>query len=376
MLGGAGTVASPKLAEDGERVGIGFRLPTDLEARANLEAQWSAGVRYFDTAPWYGRGQSELRLGRFLYDIKPRSSFALSTKVGRVLSRPTWGPDGTPPAPPSNLALAGWKYTKDAWGIPEGVPGGLEFDHRHDYTYDGIMRSYEDSMQRLGMNSIDILVIHDLDKMHFPEAGIAHHMGQLYTSGIYALEELKASGEIQAYGAGINHTGTMSRYLDHGFDLDFFLVSQVYSLMHHGHAGAATQFCDPTAVEQGGSMAELARAQEAGMGVINATPFNAGIGVTGANGGNAICNYRPATEEELARVAAIEAVLKLHGVPLAAASLQFPLAHPIVSSVICGFGSADEARQCIEWLNFPIPGEVWDELKSKGLIGENAPTPA
>ena len=123
-------------------------------------------------------------------------------------------------------------------------------------------------------------------------------------------------------------------------------------------------------------MAELARAQEAGMGVINATPFNAGIGVTGANGGNAICNYRPATEEELARVAAIEAVLKLHGVPLAAASLQFPLAHPIVSSVICGFGSADEARQCIEWLNFPIPGEVWDELKSKGLIGENAPTPA
>ena len=128
MLGGAGTVASPKLAEDGERVGIGFRLPTDLEARANLEAQWSAGVRYFDTAPWYGRGQSEHRLGRFLYDIKPRSSFALSTKVGRVLSRPTWGPDGTPtprrrtsPWPGGNtqktrgafrrVCLAGWSST-------------------------------------------------------------------------------------------------------------------------------------------------------------------------------------------------------------------------------------------------------------------------
>ena len=202
MLGGAGTVASPKLAEDGDRVGIGFRLPTDLEARANLESQWSAGVRYFDTAPCatppphpllltlaaadpppprpgYGRGQSEHRLGRFLYDIKPRDSFALSTKVGRILSRPTWG-DDTPPAAPSNLALAGWKYTKDAWGIPDGIPGGLEFDHRHDYTYDGIMRSYEDSLQRLGMNKIDILVIHDLDGMHFPDAGIAHHMGQLY----------------------------------------------------------------------------------------------------------------------------------------------------------------------------------------------------
>ena len=89
------------------------------------------------------------------------------------------------------------------------------------------MRSYEDSLQRLGMNSIDILVIHDLDGMHFPEPGIAHHMGQLYTGGIYALEELKAAGDIKAYGAGINHTGTMTRYLDHGFDLDFFLVSQV-----------------------------------------------------------------------------------------------------------------------------------------------------
>ena len=211
--------------------------------------------------------------------------------------------------------------------------------------------------------------------MHFPDAGIAHHMGQLYTGGIYALEELKAAGEIQAYGAGINHTGTMTRYLDHGFDLDFFLVSQIYSLMHHGHAGAATAFCDQAAVEAGGSLAEMERAAEAGMGVINATPFNAGIGVTGAIDG-AICNYGPADEAVLKRCAAIEAVLERHDVPLPAASLQFPLAHPIVASVICGFGSAQELEQCIEWINHPIPSEVWDELREGGLIGATAPTPS
>ena len=111
------------------------------------------------------------------------------------------------------------------------------------------------------------------------------------------------------------------------------------------------------------------------MGVINATPFNAGIGVTGAIK-NAICNYRPATEAELTRVAAIEATLAGYEVPLAAASLQFPLAHPIVASVICGFGTHEEAEQGIEWLNHPIPAEAWAELKDKGLIGKNAPTPA
>jgi len=127
-------------------------MPTDVEAQATLENTWAHGVRYFDTAPWYGRGQSEHRIGRFLYDIKPRDSFNLSTKVGRLLRRPRWG-DAKPP-PPSNLALAGWKYQQEMWGIPDGLSGPLEFDHTHDYTYDGIMRSYEDSLQRLGMNRV------------------------------------------------------------------------------------------------------------------------------------------------------------------------------------------------------------------------------
>ena len=147
-------------------------------------------------------------------------------------------PENEGPNAPAFPGLAGW-----ADGGMGGARGlGLEFDHVFDYSYDGIMRSYEDSLQRLGMNKIDCLVIHDLDYGHFNAMQIEHHLAQLTTGGWRALETLKCQGEIKAYGAGVNHIGTMSQFMDI-MELDFFLVSQIYTLMHHGNT---TQFGHPT----------------------------------------------------------------------------------------------------------------------------------
>ena len=178
-----------------------FMVLSDEQAEAVLEAAWQSGVRFFDTAPWYGRGLSEHRLGRFLRQ-KPRREYLLSTKAGRVLRR--------------RRDIA--RPVVDTWA------GGLDLEHDWDYSYDGVMRSYEDSIQRLGIDSIDMLVIHDLDLgYHKTEEAVAAHLKALEQSGGLALAELKRGGHIKAYGAGINEYGFTARFLDL-MDLDFFLV--------------------------------------------------------------------------------------------------------------------------------------------------------
>ena len=158
-------------------------------AHDTVEAAWEAGIRYYDTSPWYGRGLSERRIGSALID-KPRGEAIVSTKVGRVFRAP---------ANPAAFAAS-----ERAW------PRGLHFEHLHDYSYAGIMRSYEDSLQRLGLNRIDVLVIHDLDRSNLGrDALVEAHLGQLATGGIEALRELKAAGLIGAYGAGVNALGTI-----------------------------------------------------------------------------------------------------------------------------------------------------------------------
>lgn len=367
-FGGAGIMLGGTNQVD-HRSQIGFRLPTDAEAHVTQQSCWEAGCRYWDTSPWYGRGQSEHRVGRFLYDIEPRSDFVISTKVGRRLIRPrnmAVSPENLPPDP-AFPAHAGWAVQRlSGWK-------GLKFDHVHDYSYDGIMRSYEDSMQRLGMNSIDLLVIHDLDLMHFTPEQAAHHRSILTTSGVHALEELKGSGEIKGYGAGVNHVGLMTQFLSI-IDLDFFLVSQVYSLLHHHNdpkLRPATDKCDTKI--KGGALTELQGVLDRGVGVVAATTFNAGILVGGAKEG-AVCNYRPATQDELERVQKLDAVCSQFNVPLPAAAIQFSLAHPAVASLIAGFGAPEEVSQFKQWLNCEIPTDMWESMKNQSLIHPDAPT--
>jgi D-threo-aldose 1-dehydrogenase len=307
----------------------------EATAAATLQAAWDAGIRYYDTSPYYGRGLSEIRCGRFL-DAQSRSEFVLSTKVGRWFF---------PPSKPDEF------QTGPIWA------GGLRFDHVHDYSYDGIMRSYEQSHMRLGMNRIDLLLIHDLDFwFHTTDAKVSAHLSQLFTSGWRALDQLRSHRLVRGVGAGINELGMMPRFLDM-LDLDFFLVAMRYTLM-----------------EQDVLEEEFPRCERAGVGVVVGGVFNSGIAATGPIPG-AKYNYSDATPEVMERAGRLKAVCEAHGVPLAAAALQFPLAHPIVASVIHGAVSPDQVRQNVESFQRPIPASLWSDLKGEGLISGQAPTP-
>ena len=312
-----------------------FDVVEEDEARALIDAAWQGGVRYFDTSPWYGKGQAEHRVGRALYR-KPRDEYVISSKVGRLLKRP----------------LKPGRFQRGEW------LGGLEFDAVFDYSYDGVMRSFEDSLQRLGVNRIDVLLIHDLDAWHFKtEAKVGPYMNQLYTSGWRALEELRDARVIKGIGAGFNTMGAIPRYLDM-FDIDFFLIAMRYTLL-----------------EQDVLDLEFPRCAERGVGIIVGGTYNSGILATGATP-NAMHNYAPAGPEILARVRRMEAVCARHKIPLAAAALQFPLGHEIVAAVIPGAISRAQVAQNLAAYRFPIPADLWAELKHEKLIRADAPTPS
>lgn len=273
-------------------------------------------------------------MGRALYR-RPRDQFVISSKVGRLLRRPL---------KPGPFARGDWL-------------GGLEFDAVFDYSYDGVMRSFEDSLQRLGINRIDVLLIYDLDRWHFKsETKVAPYMHQLFTSGWRALEELRDQGVIKGIGAGFNTMGTIPRYLDL-FDIDFFLIAMRYTLL-----------------EQEVLDEEFPRCAERGVGIVVGGTYNSGILATGAVS-NAMYNYSLAGPEILARVRHMEEVCGRHNVPLAAAALQFPLGHPIVASVIPGAISRAQVAQNLAMFNHPIPVDLWGELKHKKLLPADAPVP-
>lgn len=327
-------VELPQFGFGGAPIGELFVRVSEKEARETLASAWNNGIRYFDTAPWYGLGLSEHRMGAFLRQ-KDRDSFILSTKVGRLLRSPI-DPDG--------LKVPLWE-------------GGLPFEPYFDYSYDGIMRSFEDSLQRLSLNRIDLLLIHDLDFWHHEtEALLSANFARMATSGWRALDDLRSAGVIGGIGAGINERGMMSRFLDM-VDLDFFLVALPYTLMLHD------------VLED-----EFPRCQERNVGVVIGAVFSSGILATGAVEG-AKYNYADATPEALEKVKRMDAVCRRHGVPLAAAALQFPFGHPIVASVIPGGFKPEHVEQNLQHFSHEIPAELWDELKSEGLIREDAPTP-
>jgi D-threo-aldose 1-dehydrogenase len=334
ILGKSG-VAMTQLGFGGAGLGELFVKVDEATAAATLKAAWDEGIRYFDTAPFYGLGLSEIRTGRFL-DNQPRNEFVLSTKVGRWFF---------PPADTEG-------FKSDFWA------GGLKMDHVHDYSYDGIMRAYEQSHMRLGMNRIDLLVIHDLDFwFHKTEAMVAAHLSQLFSSGWRALDQLRSHGLIRGIGAGINEVGMMPRFLD-SLDMDFFLLAMRYTLL-----------------EQETLKAELPYCQSRNVGIVIGGVYNSGITATGAIPG-AKYNYVDATPEIMERVRRMEAVCKAHDVPLAAAALQFPLGHPSVAAVIPGAIHPDQVKQNVQNFRHPIPAALWSDLKSQGLLAADAPSPS
>lgn len=330
---GRTAVEVTELGFGGASIGELFDRVPERDAFDSIQAAWDAGVRYFDTAPWYGRGLSELRTGAGLRD-HPRTDYSLSTKVGRYL-RPSDG--GT--------------YDRGPW--IGGSPNEVVFD----YSYDGIMQSVEQSRLRLGITRFDIAFIHDLDRLYFDEATWEGHFRDLTSSGWKALDELRSGGQIGAVGAGINALGLIPRFLE-ALDLDAFLVAMPYTLLKQ-------EILDE----------EFPAAVERGVGFVIGAVFQSGILATGAVEG-AVSDYAPATPDVLERVRRIEAVCARHGVPLPAAALQFPLGHPAVASVIPGAFHPDQVRRNVSAFAHPVPAELWAELKAEGLLRADAPVPA
>jgi len=325
-------VMLPQIGFGAAPLGDLFVKVSERDAEATLAGAWDAGIRYYDTAPWYGRGQSEHRVGRFLYR-QPRRELILSTKIGRILRAP---------ARPETFDTGFWA-------------GGLHFDHHFDYSYDGVMRAYEDSLQRLGMNRIDLLVIHDLDIWHQgSQTMVAAKLAELANGGYRALADLKAAGLIRAIGAGINELGMIPRFLEL-FDLDFFLLALRYTLGEQDTLDAEIPLC-------------IAR----NVGLIIGGVFNSGLYATGPVP-NVKYNYADPTTAELAKAQEIAAVCSRHGVPLIAAALQFPLLHPQVTSVIPGALTPGQVGANIHHVAHDIPSDLWAELKHEGLIRTDAP---
>lgn len=324
-----------RLGFGGAALGNLYRPVSESIAQATLTAAWDAGMRLFDTAPYYGLGLSERRLGAFLSE-KPKDSFVLSTKVGRLLEA-----DGDAGA------------LDDRYGFARVAPHQVRFD----YSYDGVMRSYEASLGRLGLDRINIVLVHDIGTLtHGPDA--ARQFGDLADSGYRALDDLRASGAVDAIGLGVNEWQVCLDAMTIG-RWDRFLLAGRYTLM-----------------EQEALHAFLPQCIAHGASVIAGGVFNSGILATGVGGGGTVhYNYEPARPEVIARVARIEQVCARHNTDLAAAALQFTLAHPVVDSAVVGLASPAEVAAAQHRLTQPVPAALWQELQSKGLLDPAAPVP-
>jgi D-threo-aldose 1-dehydrogenase len=297
-----------------------FEAVPDAAAQAALEAAWSSGIRFYDTAPLYGHGLAETRLGNFLRD-KPRDSYTLATKVGRLLRA------GAEPEP-------GQSYV-------DTPPVNPVFD----FSYDATLRSVEESLERIGLDRVDILHIHDPDD-HYEEA----------LDGAYrALDRLRGEGVIGAVSAGMNQWQMLSRFAREA-DFDCFLLAGRYTLLDQS------------------AFAELMPlAEERGIAVIAAGVFNSGVLADPKP--NAHYDYRQAPPELIEKARRIAAVCARHDVPLKTAAVQFPRAHPAVPTVLIGSRSATQVEQNVLGFESPIPPQLWAELKAEGLLAAEVPTP-
>jgi len=324
-LGGTGLTVT--------RVGLGtaplgglFEAVSDEEALATIAGAWELGIRFFDTAPLYGHGLSEQRLGVALAG-RPRGDLVLATKVGRLLRR-----DAPPDESQLSDGVERWK------GVPPLNPV-------FDFSYDGVMRSVEESLARLGLDRIDVLHIHDPDE-HYDDA----------LRGAYrALDRLRSEGTIGAVGAGMNQAEMLTRFARDA-DFDCFLVAGRYTLLDQSALAELLPLC-----------------LERGVAVIAGGVFNSGILADPRPG--ATFDYSVAPAELVERARRLGAVCERHGVPLKAAALQFPLAHPAVTTLLLGPRSAAELEENLALLRLELPAALWDELRGEGLVARDAPAP-
>ncbi|HEX2761872.1 MAG TPA: aldo/keto reductase, partial [Rhizomicrobium sp.] len=282
-----------------------FRPLADEAARATLAAAEEAGFGYYDTAPFYGFGLSERRLGDAL---RHRQDIVLSTKVGRLLK---------PVAGPVDQAI-----------VRHGYATPMPFEPVYDYSYDAVMRSFEESLQRLGLSRIDILYIHDIGRLTHGDANAARMEELTRGGGLKALEELRAGGAISGFGMGVNEVPACLEVMEHA-RLDVILLAGRYTLLEQTPLDDLFPACEA-----------------AGTAIVVGGPYNSGILAVGTRSGAPLYyNYEPAPHEIIEKVRRIESICARHGVPLAAAALQFPLAHRLVASVIPGLDSPERVAQ-------------------------------
>ncbi|MCV6548085.1 MAG: aldo/keto reductase [Cohaesibacter sp.] len=312
-------------------IGNIFRTIDEATSDAMIQRSWEAGVRYYDTAPMYGHGLSEMRVGHSLR-WKNRDDFVLSSKVGRVLK----------PAKRSDIDFTPWV---------DAAPNKMEFD----YSYDGTMRAFEDSLQRMGLERMDICFIHDIDV--FTRGSEQPEVFEQAMNGAWkALEQLRNEGTVKAIGVGVNEWQVCHEALKQR-DFDCFLLAGRYTLLEQESLEEFLPLCE-----------------ERNAAVVVGGAFNSGILATGAKEG-AKYNYAPAPEHIMKKVAGIEEVCKKYDVPLPAAAMQFVVAHPAIPSFAAGVRTVEQLDRNIEWFTHSIPSDFWAELKQKGLLQEAAPTP-
>lgn len=314
-------------------IGNQFRFVTEEESQAVIKGAWDAGLRYFDTAPFYGHGLSEYRLGTSLRWV-PRNEYVLSTKVGRLLV-------------PSDRANVQSVF----WVDPSA------FNVVHDYGYDATKRSLEDSLQRMGLERIDIAFIHDIDNFSHPPELQRAHFRTAMDGGYKALDQLRSAGVVKAIGVGCNEWQVCEQALRER-DFDCFLLAGRYTLLEQDALDTFLPLCE-----------------ERNVAIVLGGGYNSGILATGAVPG-AHYNYSVAPEPILNHVRAIEEVCREFNVPLQAAALQFVLAHPCIPTIIPGTRSVEHLRNNLAQIAYPISAEFWAELKARRLIRESAPVPA
>ena len=309
-----------------------YRAIGDDEARAILEEAWAGGVRYYDTAPLYGLGLSERRLGALLRG-KNRDDYILSTKAGRLL-------EACSPAE---------RTGPDKWFE---VPARREV---YDYRHDGILRSLEFSLERLGVDRVDILLVHDIDvSNHGTKAACDARIDEFMASGYRAMVALREQGVVRAIGAGVNEWEVCQTLAERG-DFDLFLLAGRYTLLEQEALESFLPLCESR-----------------GIGIVIGGPYNSGVLASGPRPG-AFYNYEPAPDPILDRVRRLHHVCASHGVPLIDAALRFPLLHPCVVSVIPGAQGVAEVKSNLGTARAKVPAALWEDLKAQGLVRPDAP---
>jgi D-threo-aldose 1-dehydrogenase len=306
-----------------------FNAVPDQQARDTVAAGLAAGITYFDTAPQYGYGRSEHLMGDALRSCQ--GGVVISTKVGRLLRPVRSEADRTYP---------------HNWADP------FPFEQVYDYSYDAIMRSFEDSLQRLGLAKVDILYVHDIGPMTHGVEANKPLWAQLESGGYRALKELKAGGLISAIGLGVNEWEVLMDAFELG-DWDVFLLAGRYTLLEQTSLSPFLETCIKRKTS-----------------VVAAAPFNGG-----ALMGTGKWNYDSAPRHIVQRVGELEQFCREQGVPIGAAALQFALTHPAVCSVLTGPKSPAEVVSTLAWWNTPIPAEFWAALAERKLVAEGTPLP-